>query len=65
MADNFGAAKLQSLIHVLGGQNPKEFMNGIDEKIETHQEALSQASPATRREYDRIISRLKEFGGNA
>jgi hypothetical protein len=65
VADNFGAAKLQSLIHVLGAQNSKEFMSGIDEKIETHQEALSQASPATRREYDRIIGRLKEFGSDA
>jgi hypothetical protein len=62
VADNFGATKLQSLVHLLGTQTSKEFMNGIDEKIETHQESLKQASPAMRREYDRIIGRLKKFG---
>lgn len=64
VADNFGASRLQSLINLMSAQNSSDFMSGINEKIATHQEALHQASPAAKREYERMISRLKEFGGS-
>jgi hypothetical protein len=64
VADNFGVGKLHSLINLLSAQNSSDFMSGINEKIATHQEALENASPAARREYDRLISRLKDFGGS-
>jgi hypothetical protein len=64
VADNFGVGKLQSLINLLSAQNSSDFMSGINEKIATHQEALENASPAARREYERLISRLKDFGGS-
>lgn len=62
VADNFGAGKLNSLINLLSAQDSSDFMNEINEKIATHQEALQNASPAARREYDRLINRLKDFG---
>jgi hypothetical protein len=64
VADNFGVGKLHSLINLFSAQNSSDFMSGINEKIATHQEALENASPAARREYERLISRLKDFGGS-
>jgi len=65
VSDNFGATKLKSLKHLLGAQDQGEVMRGIEQKIEMHQGAMSDASPAARREYDRIIERLKKFHGGS
>ena len=65
VSDNFGAAKLHSLKQLLGTQDQGEVIRGIERKIETHQAAMSTASPAARREYERIMERLKKFRGRS
>jgi len=65
VSDNFGATKLHSLKQLLGAQDQGEVIRGIEQKIEMHQGAMSNASPAARREYDRIIERLKKFHGRS
>jgi hypothetical protein len=65
VSDNFGATKLHSLKQLLGAQDQSEVLRGIEEKIEMHEGAMTNASPAARREYSRIIERLKRFHGQS
>ena len=61
VADNFGTRRLQSLLNLLSAQDQSEVLNGINEKIETHQAALEDATPAIRREYSRLMAQLEKF----
>ena len=65
VSDNFGARRLESLLVMLNESGRSEAHDSIVAKIREHQAALDVATPATKREFERLMANLHRFQSTA